>query len=69
MKKLILIILIIALVSPLKAEAHPGRTDSSGGHSCWTKCEKWGLTSGQYHKHNDGATAKKAKTTAKAKSK
>ena len=31
--------------------AHPGRTDSSGGHTCRTNCAKWGLSHGQYHRH------------------
>lgn len=34
--------------------AHPGRTDSNGGHHCWTNCEKWGYETGEYHYHNDG---------------
>lgn len=33
-------------------EAHPGRTDANGGHTCWTNCAKWGLKTGQYHYHN-----------------
>ncbi|WP_420178341.1 copper amine oxidase N-terminal domain-containing protein [Ornithinibacillus scapharcae] len=32
--------------------AHPGRTDSNGGHYCWTNCSKWGLSYGEYHYHN-----------------
>lgn len=31
------------------AFAHPGGTDSSGGHRCWTDCGSFGLSSGQYH--------------------
>lgn len=34
--------------------AHPGRTDSSGGHTCRTNCESWGLDYGEYHYHNGG---------------
>lgn len=35
------------------AQAHPGRTDSSGCHTCKTNCtEKWGLSYGEYHCHN-----------------
>lgn len=33
------------------ASAHPGRTDSSGGHTCRTNCESWGLDQGEYHYH------------------
>jgi len=31
--------------------AHPGRTDSSGCHTCRTNCSSWGLSSGEYHCH------------------
>ncbi len=34
--------------------SHPGRTDSSGGHTCRTNCESWGLEYGEYHYHNGG---------------
>lgn len=36
------------------AFAHPGRTDSSGGHTCYTNCESYGLEYGEYHYHNGG---------------
>lgn len=36
------------------ASAHPGNTDSSGGHYCWTDCEYWGYSYGEYHYHNGG---------------
>lgn len=33
--------------------AHPGNTDSSGGHTCRTNCEHWGvLNYGEYHYHD-----------------
>lgn len=38
-------------------EAHPGRTDANGGHTCRTNCEKWGLQYGQYHYHNGGGSS------------
>lgn len=41
---------------PVLAEAHPGRTDSSGGHTCRTNCAKWGLENGEYHYHNGGGS-------------
>lgn len=49
------IILLAALfLVPSMAEAHPGNTDSSGGHHCWTNCEDWGYEYGEYHNHNGG---------------
>lgn len=55
--KFILIIFSIlfansVLVSSFTVFAHPGNTDSNGGHTCWTNCEKWGLEYGEYHYHN-----------------
>ena len=37
------------------AQAHPGRTDGSGGHTCRTNCDKWGVGYGEYHYHNGGS--------------
>lgn len=37
--------------------AHPGRTDSSGCHTCRTNCSSWGLSYGQYHCHNGGSSS------------
>lgn len=53
MKKKIkrLIMIMIVALSPLYVEAHPGRTDSNGCHTCRTNCAKWGLRYGQYHCH------------------
>ena len=42
--------LIVASAAP--AFAHPGNTDSSGGHTCRTNCASWGYTTGAYHYHN-----------------
>lgn len=42
-------------------EAHSGRTDSSGCHTCYTNCEKYGLSYGQYHCHN-GSTSSSSST-------
>ncbi|MDB7986178.1 YHYH domain-containing protein [Faecalicoccus pleomorphus] len=56
-KRIYSIIFILFLVCSLTIdsrqiiEAHPGRTDSSGCHTCRTNCEKWGLSYGQYHCH------------------
>lgn len=53
MKRLIIIIGTIGLLSnSLVSLAHPGRTDSSGCHTCRTNCANWGLSTGEYHCHN-----------------
>ncbi|KKR08605.1 MAG: Membrane protein [Parcubacteria group bacterium GW2011_GWC2_39_14] len=51
MKKTFFIVLVIFLFFPALTQAHPGRTDSSGCHTCRTNCAKWGLSSGEYHCH------------------
>lgn len=49
--------------------AHPGRTDSSGCHTCRTNCSSWGLSYGQYHCHNGGSSSssgsRRTRTTAR----
>ena len=55
MKKVFIIILLI-LVSPIIVNAHPGRTDSNGCHTCRTNCSKWGLSTGEYHCHNGSSS-------------
>jgi hypothetical protein len=60
MKKLglsLIAALSLAAGSVQIAEAHPGRTDSSGGHTCWTNCAKWGYEKGEYHYHNGGSSS------------
>lgn len=42
---------------PTMVFAHPGRTDSSGCHTCRTNCASWGLSDGQYHCHNGGSSS------------
>lgn len=58
MKKLFYLFLVILFclmhLLPTNVNAHPGRTDSNGGHTCRTNCEEWGLEYGEYHYHNDG---------------
>ncbi|WLR50075.1 copper amine oxidase N-terminal domain-containing protein [Bacillus tianshenii] len=60
-KKLTSITLAAGLIlssTPAVVDAHPGRTDSSGGHYCRTNCtEKWGLQYGEYHYHNGGGSS------------
>lgn len=68
MKKKIkgLIMIMIVVLSPLYVEAHPGRTDSNGCHTCRTNCAKWGLRYGQYHCHgrkNRSTSSNTSKTT------
>ncbi|WP_239617319.1 MBL fold metallo-hydrolase [Cohnella mopanensis] len=54
MRKISLVLLTITtlLLSTNVTTAHPGRTDSNGGHTCRTNCAKWGLKDGEYHYHN-----------------
>ena len=51
MKKIIFSLIISAFILPSISFAHPGRTDSSGGHTCRTNCANWGLSTGEYHYH------------------
>lgn len=60
-------ILILALIFPLSALAHPGRTNVSGCHTCKTNCESWGLKKGEYHCH--GEMVKQARVQAKTNAK
>lgn len=48
--------------------AHPGRTDSKGGHTCRTNCHDWGLEYGEYHYHNGGGSSKSTQTSTSNKS-
>lgn len=52
MKTIIQILIISFLIIPNFSFAHPGRTDSSGCHTCRTNCSNWGLSTGEYHCHN-----------------
>lgn len=52
MKILLCIFLFSALlISSTPVLAHPGRTDSSGYHTCRTNCPSYGLDYGEYHTH------------------
>ena len=46
------ILFSLVIISPLPLYAHPGRTESSGCHTCKTNCTNWGLSYGEYHCHN-----------------
>ena len=61
-KKIVFIIFLIILLIGCNVYAHPGRTDSSGCHTCRTNCEKWGLSYGQYHCHNGNSSSNSNKT-------
>ena len=43
--------MVLCLIIPNISLAHPGRTDSSGCHTCRTNCAGWGLSTGEYHCH------------------
>lgn len=52
-----LLLFVSIFIFPTISLAHPGRTDASGGHTCRTNCEKWGLEYGEYHYHNGGGSS------------
>jgi len=54
LKKTVLTIALLSLPFASITSAHPGRTDSKGGHTCYTNCAKWGLKDGEYHYHKGG---------------
>lgn len=51
MKRIFIILITLTLIIPSISFAHPGRTDSSGCHTCRTNCSSWGLSTGEYHCH------------------
>lgn len=63
MKKwsMLIIILLCCSVS-ISVQAHPGRTDSSGGHNCSAKSVAKGLCTG-YHSHNGGGSSAPPKSS------
>ncbi|MGN7469103.1 YHYH domain-containing protein [Brevibacillus sp. SAFN-007a] len=70
-KSALLFALILAvLILPLQTlEAHPGRTDANGGHTCRTNCEKWGLQYGEYHYHNKGSSSSGSRSSGSSQAK
>ena len=63
MKRLFLIILtssIIFIISGSSVKAHPGRTDDNCCHYCWTNCEYYGLSYGEYHCHDGNGSGPSA---------
>jgi hypothetical protein len=57
MKKILPLIVLLFSLSVGITDAHPGRTDTSGGHTCRTNCEKWGYGYGEYHYHGGGGSS------------
>lgn len=57
MKKKFYMLILLLTIMPTMVFAHPGRTDSSGCHTCRTNCAKWGLSDGEYHCHNGGSSS------------
>jgi Excalibur calcium-binding domain len=57
MSKRIICLFILLFFSSIsqKVEAHPGDTDSNGGHTCYTNCGDWELEYGEYHYHDTNA--------------
>ncbi len=47
-----LITLVLSLLLPLGASAHPGKTNRCGGHVCLKECEEWNLFYKEYHLHD-----------------
>lgn len=42
---------VLFLLVPAVAMAHPGGLDEDGGHRCRSNCERHGLEPGEYHYH------------------
>jgi hypothetical protein len=57
MKQTLLLLVLLFFFTVGNVEAHPGRTDASGGHTCRTNCENWGLSYGEYHYHGGGSNS------------
>ena len=59
MKKILLMVMCFAILVPVAAYSHPGKTDSKGGH--------YNRKTGEYHYHNRGASPSPLSTKAPAK--
>jgi hypothetical protein len=51
---LLIFAFLLCTAIAIPVHAHPGRTDSSGGHTCRTNCASWGYGQGEYHYHGGG---------------
>lgn len=68
-RKLFLLLLVgFTMICSIEVDAHPGRTDSNGCHTCRTNCAKWGLSNGQYHCHNGGTSSSSSPSTSSSSS-
>ena len=54
-----ILLLFVMIIPPVTSDAHPGRTDSNGGH--------YNRKTGEYHYHNRGVAKARKKTTKKKK--
>lgn len=52
-KKIIGIVVFSIMLTSFPVQAHPGRTDSNGGH--YVRTSGWGYPVGSYHYHNGGS--------------
>lgn len=67
--RMLLTIMVLMLLLPtLQANAHSGRTDSSGGHNCSDASKKKGLCTG-YHYHNGGSAGSSSSSSSSSTSK
>lgn len=41
--KIIGVLFLLMSITSIQVFAHPGNTDSLGGHTCYTNFEEWGL--------------------------
>ena len=58
--KLILILLTLVPLMNFRlndVSAHPGNTDSNGGHVCRTNCPSWVYDYGEYHLHSSAGSS------------
>lgn len=62
-RKFLIALLPLLFMASSIANAHPGRTDSKGGHYCRTNCAKWGLKDGEYHYHNGNGNGSNTTTS------
>jgi hypothetical protein len=60
---LLVVVALLYFSSVGIAEAHPGRIDGNGGHTCRTNCASWGLGEGEYHYHGGGGSSSTGQST------
>lgn len=62
-KKILLGMICVLILYPSGIQAHPGRTDASGCHTCKTNCAEWGLKAGEYHCHGANPSIQNSTST------